>query len=519
MLDPVPTGGLTDSDASRLGDHVRRLICAKLLEAGRPGIDWEAGAEEAGYLLSDLAPATGDGGGQPTPEAAPGVRAPADEGSAVPVSKTQEAMVEDCSWGPAFYVRTSAYRLEGAFRPDALERALRHLMERHEVLRTAFVGEGGGVRGRILPLAEVPLSIEDARGWTEADLSRFLADEALRPMRLDREPPIRLRILRRGDGEHILVVGIHHVAYDLFLPLISHELFGLYVQYAAGLPPLDRGAARPFREFAAEERRYLASEEGWADLAYWLRTLEGAPLWPGYPGQAPARGPEGHRIVVEPPVLIDEERLDRLKRFAKACDATPFMVVLAGYLACLKTFTGKEDLVAGIITTLRDAPEFDQTHGPFFNCPPLRLRLSDRSSLVELTRQVRAAFLEMLPHKRYPLCELARRLRPGRDGARFPRCMLPVNMVWLSSNALQGELFRGEVDLGVLRVIEVPLADLPVDRPADLHLFVYELPRALVLQIRRSSALLDAETGPRFLPSLERILAPAFETSTDKTQT
>src|SRR5262249_26276159 len=149
--------------------------------------------------------------------------------------------------GSPLYFQQASYRVTGALDVPALRRAWQTVVDRHGVLRTAFVW--GGL-SRPLPIVrrqvELPFPEED---WREAGaavhgrLDALLADEPGRGFELDRPPLVRLRLLRLGDEEHELLWSHHHAVLDGWSrTLVIQELFSLYESYRSGVAP---SLARP----------------------------------------------------------------------------------------------------------------------------------------------------------------------------------------------------------------------------------------------------------------------------------
>ncbi|MEW2615955.1 condensation domain-containing protein, partial [Streptomyces sp. NPDC047880] len=116
--------------------------------------------------------------------------------------------------GPsANYNMPIAVRLTGALDRDALEGALRDVLERHEVLRTVFAETDGEPYQRILPVEEsgFALTVTDVRA---EELGGAVAEAARYAFDLAEEIPVRARLFRVGADEHVLVLVVHHIAGD-----------------------------------------------------------------------------------------------------------------------------------------------------------------------------------------------------------------------------------------------------------------------------------------------------------------
>ena len=72
---------------------------------------------------------------------------------------------------PATYNLPIVYRLHGLVDVERLRQSLEVIQQRHEVLRTSLVQEGGELFQRISPTAQLPLP------WEEVDLQAVPADQ------------------------------------------------------------------------------------------------------------------------------------------------------------------------------------------------------------------------------------------------------------------------------------------------------------------------------------------------------
>ncbi|GAB3804873.1 condensation domain-containing protein [Micromonospora zhanjiangensis] len=106
----------------------------------------------------------------------------------------------------------------------------------------------------------------------------FARNWAQRPFQLDRQPPVRVALLRRGGaGPDVLLVAGHHIALDnVSILLVIREILDRYAARTAGtgLPVVDTGAA--FDHFVRRERDFLGSARAAAARAHWRRELTGA---------------------------------------------------------------------------------------------------------------------------------------------------------------------------------------------------------------------------------------------------
>src|SRR3982751_2171004 len=174
--------------------------------------------------------------------------------------------------GEDLYFRQFVVRLDGEADPELLARAWERAVERHTVLRTAFVWDGFERPLQVVS-RKVGLVFEhrDWRCLPEADqrreLASFLQEDRRRGFDLPRAPLLRVALIRLADGVHRLVCTHHHLILDGWSrSLLLREVLALHDGLRGGgeaaLPP-----ARPFRDYIAwiQKQDLAASERFWRE--------------------------------------------------------------------------------------------------------------------------------------------------------------------------------------------------------------------------------------------------------------
>ncbi|MFN9547063.1 MAG: condensation domain-containing protein, partial [Cyanobacteriota bacterium] len=238
---------------------------------------------------------------------------PADRSQPLPLSFAQRRLwfLAQLEGPSATYNIPLALHLAGALDAAALRAALNQLVARHEVLRTTFVAVDGEPVQRIGPATDARfLLIEhDLRATTDgqAELARWLEREASAPFDLEKGPLVRGRLLRLAEGEHALLLTMHHAITDGWsLGVLGRELGALY-------DALRRGEADPlpalpiqYADYAVWERQWVAQEQLQGQAAYWREALEGAPVLLELPTDRPRPAEQDYIGAMVP--VVDRDR-------------------------------------------------------------------------------------------------------------------------------------------------------------------------------------------------------------------
>ncbi|MCP4657076.1 MAG: amino acid adenylation domain-containing protein, partial [bacterium] len=322
-----------------------------------------------------------------------------------------------------------AYRLSGPLERSALEDGLNEIVRRHEALRTCLVEAAGAPaagepRQVICPPQRFPLPTVEltalAQGGRETELRRLADEAARRPFRLAEGPMVRLGLLRLGEEEHCLLLGIHHVSADGWsMGLFHRELELLYATHASGgaasLPEL----GIQYADYAVWQREWLRGEVWETQLGYWKQQLEAmheALELPADRPRPPLQSYRGATHAVALPAGLTAE----LKVLSRTRGTTLFMTLVAAFKVLLARTTGQRDLTIGSPIANRNRSEIEGLIGFFVNTLLLRTRLDGDPSFRELLGRVREVTLGAYAHQDLPFEKLVEELHPQRELSRQP---------------------------------------------------------------------------------------------------
>lgn len=300
---------------------------------------------------------------------------------------------------PAYTIVT-AVDVVGELCVPALIHAVGVLQRRHPVLRSTFELDESRLVRRVRSaggagLGGVDLSgLDPDRRDAAADrLLRSVAATALDPTAV---PPVRWMLLRLAADRHVLLLVVHHIAFDGgSLDVVGTEIERSYTAALTGTPSL-RGAPDDLD----------------LDLGVPRSTADGSRWWAERLAGAPARlHPLGVRtdlpIATEPAVhtvqfVLQAARAAELVALGRRAGCTPFMTLLAVTAAVLSRTSGQLDLVIGIPVAERDDPAAASTVGLLLTMLPVRLDMSGNPTVLELLGRVREATLDAIDHRDVP---------------------------------------------------------------------------------------------------------------------
>ncbi|HEU0078050.1 MAG TPA: condensation domain-containing protein, partial [Longimicrobiaceae bacterium] len=418
-----------------------------------------------------------------------------------PVSFAQERLwfLDRLHPGSAFYNLAYAFRLHGALDGPALERALGEIVRRHEPLRTTLQEREGAPVQVIVPFGGFALPVQDLSGAgeaaREAEAQRQLFHWTRRPFDLAAGPLFRTGLLRLGEEDHVLLLGIHHVVTDEWsMGVLFGELSTLYQAYREGRgSPLPELSVR-YADYVVHQREQLRGEALERELSYWKARLSGIPTLLELPTDRPRPQVQSNRGTYEQAEL-PRDLLGRLKTLGHREGATLYMVVLSAFQVLLSKYSGSEDVVVGTSIAGRTRREVEELIGFFVNTLVLRTDLSGDPSLRDVLGRVREVTLGAYEHQEMPFDRLVAELQPERSLGHSP-----LFQVMFSQRDQEGSGPR----LPGLRLH--PLACDPDTVKFDLNLAFRESPDCLSVVVGYRSELFDRSTTRRMLAHLGRVL-------------
>lgn len=316
-----------------------------------------------------------------------------------------------------------AWTTSGKIEIDILRRALRMLVEGHEILRTGFgtdtgslvqmVGDSWQPEPELLDLSqsadpEVPLA-----QWLDhsAGLRFDLASGRL----------LRVAVADLGMRGSALLVCVHHLVIDGgSVRVLLDELNRYYLAARTGTRP-----AQPARQYLDFVRAQLAARDSarqQSDFAFWRDRLAGAEPFLNLPGKLLAESGKAVTITLPPNFA------EQLRPAQASHGVSWFMVFAAALFRALHIWTGHRTVTVGALVANRERPETQGLLGPCLNTVILRSDADPGQPASHFLSTARHAVLDALEHSNTPFEEVVLELDPERRIGRIPYVDVQINM-------------------------------------------------------------------------------------------
>ena len=406
--------------------------------------------------VAGLAPRIGGDGGRREPLTA------RQRPAVVPLSFAQQRLwFLDQLQGPSpIYNMAVALRLGGRLDAGALGAALADVVARHESLRTLFTAPEGIPRQVVVPAerADFGWDVVDASGWSAAWLGEAIDTAARCPFDLAAEIPLRARLFRVGEDEHVLVAVVHHIAADGWsvTPLVA-DVGVAYAGRCVGQAPGWADLAVQYVDYTLWQREQLgdladSDSRIAAQLGFWEQALAGMPERLALPTDRPyppVADFRGASVAVDWPGQLQQ----RVARMGREHNATSFMVIQAALAVLLAKISASPEVAVGFPIAGRGDPALDELVGFFVNTLVLRVDVAGDPSVAELLGQVRRRSLAAYEHQDVPFEVLVERLNPTRSLTHHP--LVQVLLAWQNFTGQDNK--PAGLALGDLQVTPLPV--------------------------------------------------------------
>jgi amino acid adenylation domain-containing protein/non-ribosomal peptide synthase protein (TIGR01720 family) len=303
--------------------------------------------------------------------------------------------------GTGLYFEQFVCRLGGAVNRKAFADTWQFLVDRHSILRTAFVTKGKREPVQVV-FRRLPFTVQEL-DWTAlapseqaTRLEEFLADDRALEFAFNRPPLMRVTLVQLAPDSWQLIWSHHHILLDGWsLSLLMQEFLTVYQALCDGSEPRLE-TRRPYGDYinwcGKQDRREAES--------FWRDNLSGfvspTPLGIDRTGSTGGAVKQEHYLSS---FSVDETA--SLEAFARSRRLTPSTLFQAAWALLLSRYSGEDDIVFGVTLSGRSAPlpGIEQMIGMFINTLPLRLRASGSQKLGAWLQDIQSLNLDLQQHE------------------------------------------------------------------------------------------------------------------------
>ncbi|MEH2088950.1 amino acid adenylation domain-containing protein [Nostoc sp.] len=274
----------------------------------------------------------------------------------------------------------------------AFEKAWQRLIERHSILRTAFIWEAQNEPLQVvLKGVKISLEQEDWRGLSlsqqQEKLETYLSADRLRGLEMTKPPLMRLALFQVDSNAYQFVWTSHHILTDGWcVPLIFKEVFAFYEAFSKGQDLLLE-PSHPYRNYIT----WLKQQDLSQAEAFWRNKLQGfkSPTPLGIEAE-PVNFSAQEERYGEQTACLTPAATAALQSLVRQHHLTLNILVQGVWGLLLSRYSGLEDVVFGATVSGRPSELVgaESMLGLFINTLPMRLLVSPQASLWSWLRDI-----------------------------------------------------------------------------------------------------------------------------------
>lgn len=313
--------------------------------------------------------------------------------------------------------------LDGILNVTAMEQAIRHVILRHESLRTAFrENKEGEVRQYILEEKDIDFKINYIDISYSSDQEELLREiykeEESTPFDLATELLIRVKLVRQKTDLHTIFYTMQHIICDGWsMEILAGEVTKAYNSYSRNITPELIPLKLQYNDYTTWQKDQLSGDVFRKDEDYWLQQFSGRlPVleMPTDYSRPAVKSFKGAWLEK----LLPDDVVKSLQSLCSKEGTTLFMGLLAAVNGVLYQYSGQEDIIIGAPLAGREHRELEDQIGLYLNTIALRTQFKGTDSFSGLLGRVREVMLNAYKHGSYPFDMLVEKLRIRNDMSR-----------------------------------------------------------------------------------------------------
>jgi amino acid adenylation domain-containing protein len=329
-----------------------------------------------------------------------------------PLSPMQQGMLFSSLYAPdsGVYFTQVLCSLRGALNVAALDGAWAKVLERHSILRTAFIWEGMDEPLQVVQRhVKLPMEQYDWTGIPESEfrqhLQVFLKEDRRRGFSLSEAPLLRFILIRTGEDSYQFIWCYHHLLIDGWCHvIILREVFAYYEALCRG-QRIEVEQARPYRDYIA----WLQRQDHSAAEAYWRQYLRGftspTPLGVDRCGQHNIRTSSAYAHQEQ---LMGAELTEAVQQMGRHYRLTINTIVQSAWALLLARYSRHRDVLYGVTVSGRpgELRGVERMVGLFINTLPVRVRVEESEEVEKWLGRVQGEQVELRQYEYSALVEV-----------------------------------------------------------------------------------------------------------------
>lgn len=302
----------------------------------------------------------------------------------------------------------SSYYADDSLDVQKVEKVVKKIIERHDILHTALYLEDGEYIQKVV--SDWSFHVRLLNSDTHESINELISSSVTK-FDLKHPPLIEVVLVNSTDFGKVLIFHFHHTVADgISMDIFVKEFQKLYDGKEI------RSLEHQYSDYTDWETEYYASEQLKKDRDFWVESVGGTSFSPILPYDnigAKYKKFASNTILK----VIDKELLAKLKKLAQNNNCTLFMLLMAILDVVIHKHNGEEEISVFSPSSTRFDGGFEQNIGMFTNSIVINNTVDKSLRFVDFLKGVKQNLIESYQHSNYPFHLLLSDLNvSGQDG-------------------------------------------------------------------------------------------------------
>ncbi|QHI35446.1 Tyrocidine synthase 3 [Kordia antarctica] len=395
------------------------------------------------------------------------------------------------------------------------EKAIHNVIERHEILRTAFKeNEEGEIRQWILSVEELDLKITTHNYINvenqEAAIRNYITTDLQQPFNLEEAPAFRCSLLQLEKEHYLFYCNMHHIISDEWsIKVLADEVIAYYQAFKEGIEIKLDNLSIQYKDYATWQQNQLDTAQNQISKDYWTERLSGTLPVINFPSKTTRpliKTFDAEKIVTN----LGASLTSNLRTYSIENGGSVFMSLLSGLNVILQRYTLQKDIIIGAPVTGRNHSDLENQIGFYVNLLPLRNHIKEEASFNQVFSKIKQTTLEAFTHQQYPFESIVKNTQSKRrDSSRSP--LFDVLMDY-HNNENPIALLTPE-ESGTIKILGKGLVKF------DIEFHITDLVDDLEIQMNYNTDLYESELMHQFLGDYKKMVSKLIQSPNDEIRT
>ncbi|MFQ4145498.1 amino acid adenylation domain-containing protein [Chlorogloeopsis sp. ULAP02] len=416
-----------------------------------------------------------------------------------PLSPMQQGLLFHTLSAPdtGAYFNQLVCTLSGHLNIPVFEQVWQQVIQRHPILRTCFRWQNLKEPVQVvLRQVQLPFKHYNWQSFSAVEqqdkLAAFLESDRTLGIDLTQAPLMRLVLIQLSENTYQFVWNTHHLIIDGWsTSLLLEEVFRFYTAFCQG-EELRLEPKRPFRDYI----KWLQQQDLQRAETFWRQTLSGfsAPTSLRIEKMLGSKYSKfSHHATQQ--IKLSASQTAVMRSLVRQHKITLNTLVQGAWAWLLSYYSGEKDVIFGVTVSGRPVTlaGAESMIGLFINTLPLRVQVSDDTSVVALLKQIQAQQAEISQYEYSPLVQV-------QGWSEVPRGISLFDSILVFENY--------PVDTSKQQIDNLEILNVFVDERTNYPLTVTVIPnQELLVEIAYECDRFDDDAITRMLGHLSNLLA------------